>query len=308
MKRRRFLIKTAAVLLSAVMIFALAGCASKSDSGKKVADVEGTVITQGQLDNFTMLTLYRQGYDLSGTTAALKKQCLQNMIDAEAINIYCENNGIDVYDDSYNTEKTSFMDSIKKNDSDFLEQNDITDSDLVTYYRSQYLSNKLIEQVQTEYSEEEIAKEARAYYDSHKNDYKVDDEKRVSEILTGKKTAAEEVVSRLDSGENFADLAREMSEDANSASNGGDLGFFTKSEIKDQFGSGVFDMNVGQYSQPIKTDDGYAVVMITASNDSGYKSFDEVSQEISYNLYMNYCKDRISRMEKDMSIETYDIK
>lgn len=308
MKKHRYSLKIAVFLLAAIMVFSLTGCATKGDQTREVAKVGDVSITQGQLDNFTMLSLYRQGYDLSGTTTALKKSCLQDMIDAEAISQYCEDNGITVYDDTYNSQKSNFIDSIKKNDSDFLEQNNITDEDLVTYFRSQYLSNKLLEQVQSEYTDEEITLKAQEYYESHKDDYEVDHEKRLSEILTHKKTTAEKVISMLDSGEPFADVAREMSEDTNSAANGGDLGYFTKDEVKDQFGSGVFEMSIGQYSQPIKTSDGYAVVMITDDNDSGYKSFEEVSQEICYTLYSNYCDDRIEEIEKNMTIETYEVR
>lgn len=308
MKRHINLKKTAAILIAALMILALAGCADSGDQNRQTARIGDEVITQGQLDNFTMLTLYRQGYDLSGTTKALKEECLQDMIDAEALSQYCQDNGIDLYDDTYNSGKSAFMDSIKKNDADFLDQNGIKDSDLITYYRSQYLSSKLLERVQSEYSADQIAREAQAYYDKHKDEYKVESEKRISEILTHKKKIAEEAVSRLDSGEQFADVARDLSEDINSAANGGDMGFFTKSEIKDEFGSEVFKMAVGQYSQPIKTTDGYAVVMVTASNDSGYKSFDEVSQEISYSLYKKYGDAKVKEIEKDMGIEKDEVK
>ena len=46
---------------------------------------------------------------------------------------------------------------------------------------------------------------------------------------------AEEIIKRLDAGEAFAELAREVSEDPGSASNGGDLGFFARGIMAPEF-------------------------------------------------------------------------
>ena len=91
--------------------------------------------------------------------------------------------------------------------------------------------------------------------------------------------------------------------------NGGDLGFFTKQETVDRFGKGVFGMDVGEYTEkPVTTADGYAVLKITDFNDSGYHSYDEVSQGIIYSLYENYNKERIAVIREDMEIELSELR
>jgi parvulin-like peptidyl-prolyl isomerase len=63
-------------------------------------------------------------------------------------------------------------------------------------------------------------------------------------------------------GEDFAEVAKEMSEDPGSAENGGDLGCFGKGQMVPEFEEAAFSLEVGEVSQPVKTDFGYHIIQV----------------------------------------------
>ena len=299
MIRFAFLICLAALLLTA------GGCAGSSDPGRQAARINQTVITESDLDTYTALKVYRAGYDPSGPEMEQRKECLEETVNAEVVRQYYEANGTEIYDDLYNAGKEAFLAEMQSTEGEFLDQNNISYDQLVYFYRAQFVTDKFFEETRAQHNEEEIAGEAWEYYQAHLEDYTVEKEKRISMILLKKKKQAEEIIRRLDSGEDFAVVAREASIDENSAARGGDLGFFKKQETRDRFGKGVFRMTTGEYTEtPVKTNDGYAVFKITDSHDSGYLTFEESEQDIVYSLYVDYNNRRIREIRESMDVET----
>ena len=201
----------AALFLTAVFILTAAGCAGPEDSEKQVAKINDTVITQGELDTYTALDIYREGYDPSEADVGQKQECLNEMVDAEVIRQYYREQAIDIYNDAYNSGRDSFLNEIRNNEAEFLEQNDISEEELIDYYEDQYVISSFFEETRAAYDEGRIAHEAADYYEKHIDDYKIEKQKRISLILTKKKKKAAAVIERLDGGEDFA-AWREMSQ------------------------------------------------------------------------------------------------
>jgi parvulin-like peptidyl-prolyl isomerase len=74
---------------------------------------------------------------------------------------------------------------------------------------------------------------------------------------------AQDLKKRLDQGEDFAKVAKEESEDPESAATGGDIGFVYRGIAAKELEKAVFSMEVGQTSEPILTDVGYNVIRVT---------------------------------------------
>lgn len=84
------------------------------------------------------------------------------------------------------------------------------------------------------------------------------------ETVTGAaKKKADEVYDKLKGGANFAQLAKEYSQDAATAANGGDLGFFGKGKMVPAFEEAAFALKVGEYSEPVRTVYGYHIIKVT---------------------------------------------
>ena len=85
-----------------------------------------------------------------------------------------------------------------------------------------------------------------------------------SHILCSTEVASnkEALKSRLAKGEDFEELAREVS-DCPSGSQGGDLGSFGRGRMVDEFDKAAFDLEVGETSEVVETEFGYHLILRT---------------------------------------------
>ncbi len=73
---------------------------------------------------------------------------------------------------------------------------------------------------------------------------------------------AQEVLDRLKSGDDFAELAKEYSGDPGSASKGGDLGYFPRGRMVGEFEDAAFKTPIGEVSEPVKTRFGVHIIKV----------------------------------------------
>lgn len=78
----------------------------------------------------------------------------------------------------------------------------------------------------------------------------------------------------------FAKVAKENSEDVESAKQGGDLGFFAKQEMVEPFANAAFAMKPNTISGLVKTSYGYHIIMVTDRKAAGQDSFEKVKADI----------------------------
>ena len=83
---------------------------------------------------------------------------------------------------------------------------------------------------------------------------------KCSHILVQKQSDAIAILDRMKKGEKFGKLARELSIDTGSAKRDGNLGFFGRGKMVKEFETAAFNLQVGQISEPIKTQYGYHVI------------------------------------------------
>ena len=74
--------------------------------------------------------------------------------------------------------------------------------------------------------------------------------------------------NRVMKGENFADLARQNSDDPSGQQNGGDLGYFTSMMMVYPFENAAYNTSVGQVTMPVKTRFGYHILKVTDMRDA----------------------------------------
>ncbi len=73
---------------------------------------------------------------------------------------------------------------------------------------------------------------------------------------------AEDIKARLEAGEDFATLAKEVSDDPATAENGGELGWVFRGQMGDAFDEVAFSLEPGQIGGPVKLNDGYAILLV----------------------------------------------
>ena len=90
-------------------------------------------------------------------------------------------------------------------------------------------------------------------------------------ILVETEEEALAALERINNGEEWADVAAEVSTDS-TASSGGDLGWFTEGTMVTEFNDAAFAQEVGTISDPVKTDFGYHLIQIIAHEEHPYTS------------------------------------
>jgi len=83
---------------------------------------------------------------------------------------------------------------------------------------------------------------------------------KCSHILVAKQSESLGIAERLKKGEKFGKLAKQLSVDSGSAKRDGNLGYFTKGKMVKQFEEVAFKLQIGEISEPVKTEFGYHII------------------------------------------------
>ena len=89
---------------------------------------------------------------------------------------------------------------------------------------------------------------------------------KASHLLVKTEEEALKIKEEINNGKEFAKAAKEVSL-CPSGENGGDLGYFTRGQMVKEFEDAAFSMEVGQVSNPIKTQFGYHLIYLTDKKD-----------------------------------------
>jgi peptidyl-prolyl cis-trans isomerase D len=92
---------------------------------------------------------------------------------------------------------------------------------------------------------------------------------------------AEGTAKEAKSGKEFAELAKQNSDDLGSKNQGGDLGWLEKGTTDEAFESALFAMNKGDISDPVLTSDGYSVIQLREVRPGKTRSFEEVKADLA---------------------------
>lgn len=134
-----------------------------------------------------------------------------------------------------------------------------------------------------EVSEEELAD----FYEESRDRFLRDEQRQARHILIlfdGDEAAAEstanDLMTRLQAGESFEELAREYSQDGGTSSQGGDLGLLTQSQLSGELGDAIFSMAEGALDGPVKSEYGYHIVRLDSVFEQGPLALEEIRSEL----------------------------
>jgi peptidyl-prolyl cis-trans isomerase D len=171
----------------------------------------------------------------------------------------------------------------------------LDDAAIQAYYeanKSRYMTE---EQATVEYVEldiddfaarADVSDEAlRAYYQENVARYTTPGRRNARHILIAGDDAAAEAkakkaYARAKAGEDFAQLARELSDDTVSKESGGDLGEALREDFVAPFADAVWSMQPGEIRGPVKTEFGFHVIQLVSASPEAVRSFEEVRAEL----------------------------
>jgi len=119
-------------------------------------------------------------------------------------------------------------------------------------------------------------------------------------ILVADEATAQEVLKRLEAGDDFGEVAREVSTDPGSGANGGDLGWFGKGAMVAPFEEAAYSLPPGKISDPVKSDFGYHIIQVIARQERPYTADEYESQRNTV------FTDWLTTAREEYGVQTFD--
>lgn len=146
---------------------------------------------------------------------------------------------------------------------------------------------------------------ARAFYDGNGELFHME-EIKARHILVDEEQLAKDIIKKIDEGEDFAELAMEYSTEPGAQESGGDLGYFSRDvNFVPEFKEAVFALEVGQVSEPVKTEFGYHIITVEDKVEENVE-FEEVIEGIKYSLKETDYQNHIGEIFEEADIVKRD--
>jgi parvulin-like peptidyl-prolyl isomerase len=178
-----------------------------------------------------------------------------------------------------------------------------------TFQDANILANMTYEEIGKSIKLDEA--DVRKYYEAHKAEFEQVHARHIlirvqgspSPVRPGQKDLTEEEAlakvqdlrKRILAGEDFAQLARQESDDSGSGANGGDLGTFRHGQMVPTFEQAAFAMQPGDLSEPVKSPFGYHLIKVEAKES---KSFEEVRPELERRMRPEQAQKALEELQK----------
>jgi peptidyl-prolyl cis-trans isomerase D len=199
----------------------------------------------------------------------------------------------------------------------------VTDEMIQAYYDEDITRFNRPETADVEYLEirrdsvaaniEVTEEQLRDYYEIHQDRYQQDEQRQARHILIlfdgdedGSEAVANEIITRVRSGESFAALAAQYSKDGATSGNGGDLGPLTRTQLPDALGDEIFSMDEGDIRGPVKGDFGFHIVRLDRILESGPLPYEQVKASLLTELQEEKADGLFLSLERKLSDALFD--
>lgn len=127
-------------------------------------------------------------------------------------------------------------------------------------------------------------------------------------ILVEDEAKAKEIISKLDGGAKFEDLAKEFSTDPTGKATGGSLGWFSKKDMVPDFAKAAFNMKKGEVShEPVKTQFGWHVIEVQDQRVKPVPEFDEIKEALAVQERRKILEETIKQWRDSAKVSLYDL-
>lgn len=219
---------------------------------KVLAIVNGNEITEKDIER-SLLRFPQETQEYYKTEEG-KKQFLDQIINFELIYNYA-------------------LDNNMKNEPEYIEQVALIEKDILIQIGVKNIM------ADVDITEEEINK----YYESNSEMFKSEETASAKHILVDTLEQMEEIKSEISNGMAFEEAAQKYSK-CPSAAQGGNLGSFTRGRMVPEFEKAAFELEVGEISEPVKTQFGYHLIQLDEKSSQDVKSLEESRQLIVKNI------------------------
>ncbi|QBY05203.1 peptidylprolyl isomerase [Thalassotalea sp. HSM 43] len=200
----------------------------------------------------------------------------------------------------------------------------VEDSEISEYYEANKSNFAVAEQVKLQYVVLDIAKlraesdisdaDVEMYYEDNKASYSTEERRRASHILiefaddeAAAEQQAQDLLAKIQAGEDFAELAKAHSADTFSGENGGDLDWFDRGVMDPAFEDAAFALTMDNaVSGVVKSDFGFHIIKLTDIEEVKTKEFAEVADEIREQLVTDEALEKFYAMQGEMATIAFE--
>jgi peptidyl-prolyl cis-trans isomerase C len=144
--------------------------------------------------------------------------------------------------------------------------------------------------------------EMKKVYEDASKQISGEQEVHARHILVETEDEAKAVKAELDKGADFAELAKKKSKDPG-ASDGGDLGFFTKEQMVPEFSEVAFKLEPGKISDPVKSQFGWHIIKVEEKRNRKPPEFDAVKAQIETYVTRKAQAEYVGKLREAAKIE-----
>jgi len=124
-------------------------------------------------------------------------------------------------------------------------------------------------------------------------------------ILVETEDEAKAVAEELKKGADFVELAKKKSKDPG-ASDGGDLGFFTKDQMVPEFSTVAFALEPGKISDPVKSQFGWHIIKVEEKRNRKAPDFEQVKAQIETYVTRKAQAEYVAKLREAAKVERMD--
>lgn len=171
--------------------------------------------------------------------------------------------------------KLFLMDALDNNvekENDFQKRLEEVKNEILT----QYAVGKVLKDVSVSMNEVE------KYYFENKEKFKKPDTIKASHILLKEKEEADSILKKIKDGMAFEEAANKYS--LCTEKNGGDLGYFPRGKMVQEFEDVAFSMKPGEVSEPVKTQFGYHIIKVFDKKKGDTESYKNIKHQLKQQL------------------------
>ncbi|MBE0428777.1 MAG: peptidyl-prolyl cis-trans isomerase [Thermoleophilia bacterium] len=278
------------IALLVLIVALVAGCGASM-----VAEVNGKEITTADLESamkeaqssFQNLgELPEKGTD---EYREIEKNVLERLVIEEILWFEAEKLGITVSTEEVTEQVERINEQVGGRDQldSLLAEQNMSLREFQEQQRKSLLFQRLFPEV-TRDAEPVTDEQALEYYNQNQALFTKPETRKVRHIVVGDEAAANQVIARLNAGEDFAAVAAEVSTDPGSKDQGGDLGEVAtqNSGLVPEFEEAMGQLAAGQTSGPVQSSFGFHVIQVTEIIPAGLQSFEQVREELVQGLFM----------------------
>jgi len=148
----------------------------------------------------------------------------------------------------------------------------------------------------------------KARYDQEFANKPGETEVHARHILVSDEATAKKIIAELKKGDDFAALSKQYSKDPGASAQGGDLGFFKKTDMVPEFADAAFALKDKEITpEPVKTQFGWHVIQTLEHRTSEPPTFEQERDELRQKMVQAAVQKEVAEARSEVTVEKFNM-